>query len=74
MTHPKPPEYLDLDGELCVERKLDGVPHSIVCTDLCRPALLGKMGAVAVIPVAPAASLTQSATFGDAYGATDTSS
>ncbi len=51
VTYLKSPEYLDLYDELCAERGIDDVPHSIVCADLCRPDLVSEMEAVAVIPV-----------------------
>ena len=50
VTYLKSPEQLELFEDLCAQRGIDGVPHSIVRADLCRPELVSEMEAVAVIP------------------------
>jgi enamine deaminase RidA (YjgF/YER057c/UK114 family) len=50
VTYLRSPEHLELFEELCEQRGIDEVPHSIVCADLCRPELVSEMEAVAVIP------------------------
>ena len=50
VTYLKSPDQLELFEDLCAQRGIDDVPHSIVCAELCRPDLVSEMEAVAVIP------------------------
>lgn len=50
VTYLRSPEHLELFEELCEQRGIEDVPHSIVCAGLCRPELFAEMEAVAVIP------------------------
>ena len=50
VTYLRSSEHLELFEELCEQRGIDDVPHSIVSADLCRSELVSEMEAVAVIP------------------------
>ena len=50
VTYLRSPDQLESFEELCAERGISDVPHSIVCADLCRSELVSEMEVVAVIP------------------------
>jgi enamine deaminase RidA (YjgF/YER057c/UK114 family) len=50
VTYLKSPDDLELCEELCAQRGISNVPHTIVQASICRPDLLCEMEAVAVIP------------------------
>ena len=49
VTYLRSPEDLELFEELCEQRGIEDVPHSIVCADLCRPGFVSEMEALAVV-------------------------
>ena len=50
VTYLKSADDADRYRDLCTERDMDSVPHTIVQADVCRPDLLCEMEAVAVLP------------------------
>jgi enamine deaminase RidA (YjgF/YER057c/UK114 family) len=50
VTFLKSPDYAELYRELCEERGMVELPHTIVQADICRPELLSEMEAIAVVP------------------------
>lgn len=50
VTYLKSADYLELYQEICQERGVTEVPHTIVEADVCRPELLSEMEAIAVVP------------------------
>ncbi len=50
VTFLKSPEYAEVYRELCQERGIVDVPHTVVQADVCRPELLSEMEAIAVVP------------------------
>ena len=50
VTFLKSPEYADVYRELCEERGMVELPHTIVQANVCRRELLCEMEAIAVIP------------------------
>jgi enamine deaminase RidA (YjgF/YER057c/UK114 family) len=50
VTFLKSPEYAEVYRELCEERGIVDVPHTVVQADVCRPELLSEMEAIAVVP------------------------
>lgn len=50
VTYLKSAESVGLYRELCAERAMSGVPHTMVEANVCRPELLCEMEAVAVLP------------------------
>ena len=50
VTYLRSPEDLELFEELCTQRGIEDVPHSIVCADFCRPGFVSEMEVVAVVP------------------------
>jgi len=50
VTYLKSADDLALYQEICAERGVREVPHTIVRADVCRPELLSEMEAVAVVP------------------------
>jgi hypothetical protein len=50
VTFLKSPQYAEAYRELCEERGMVQLPHTIVQADVCRRELLSEMEAIAVIP------------------------
>lgn len=50
VTYLKSARYYGLYQQMCAERGIVDVPHTIVVADVCRPELLCEMEAVAVLP------------------------